>query len=170
VIVTRRPKLACRACPGTVVQTAAPARLIEGGLPTEALVAHVLISRYADHLPLYRQAQIMARQGVLLDRSTLAFWVGYAATEVAPVVARLREILLASSRLFADETVVPVLAPGRGGPSRATSGPLHTMTGPGAGPTRPRWPTPMPRTGADPRQGPVGRLSRPPAVRRLHGL
>jgi transposase len=114
VIVTRRPKLACRACPGTVVQTAAPARLIEGGLPTEALVAHILVSRYADHLPLYRQAQIMARQGVQLDRSTLAFWVGYAAAEVAPVVARLREILLASSRLFADETVVPVLDPGRG--------------------------------------------------------
>jgi transposase len=109
VIVTRRPKLACRACPGTVVQTSAPARLIEGGLPTEALVAHVLVSRYADHLPLYRQAQIMARQGVALDRSTLAFWVGYAAAEVAPVVARLREILLASARLFADETVVPVL-------------------------------------------------------------
>ena len=86
------------------MQTSAPARLIEGGLPTEALVAHVLVSRYADHLPLYRQAQIMARQGVALDRSTLAFWVGYAA-EVAPVVARLREILLASARLFADETV-----------------------------------------------------------------
>jgi transposase len=114
VVVTRRPKLACRACPGTVVQTSAPARLIEGGLPTEALVAHVLVSRYADHLPLYRQAQMMARQGVALDRSTLAFWVGYAAAEVAPVVARLREILLASSRLFADETVVPVLDPGRG--------------------------------------------------------
>jgi transposase len=109
VIVTRRPKLACRACPGTVVQRSAPARLIEGGLPTEALVAHVLVSRYADHLPLYRQAQIMARQGVALDRSTLAFWVGYAAAEVAPVAARLRAILLAAARLFADETVVPVL-------------------------------------------------------------
>ena len=78
VIVTRRPKFACRACAGTVVQLPAPARLIEGGIPTEALVAHVLVSRYADHLPLYRQAQIMARQGVALDRSTLAFWTGYA--------------------------------------------------------------------------------------------
>ncbi len=114
VVVTRRPKLACRACPGIVAQSPAPARLIEGGLPSEALVAHVLVSRYADHLPLYRQAQIMARQGVALDRSTLAFWVGYAAAEVAPVVARLREILLASVRLFADETVMPVLDPGRG--------------------------------------------------------
>lgn len=75
VIVTRRPKFACRACAGTVVQLPAPARLIEGGIPTEALVAHVLVSRYADHLPLYRQTQIMARQGVALDRSTLAFWI-----------------------------------------------------------------------------------------------
>jgi len=82
VLVTRRPKLACRACEGVVVQAAAPARLIEGGLPTEALVAHVLVARYADHLPLCRQAQIMARQGVELERSTLAFWVGYAASVV----------------------------------------------------------------------------------------
>jgi transposase len=114
VIVTKRPKLACRACSGTVVQAPAPARLIEGGIPTEALVAHVLVARYADHLPLYRQAQIMQRQGVILDRSTLSFWMGYAAAEVAPVVARLREMMLASTRIFADETVVPVLDPGRG--------------------------------------------------------
>ena len=105
---------AVRACVGTVVQAPAPARLIEGGIPTEALVAHVAVSRYADHQPLYRQAQIMARQGVTLDRSTLAFWLGYAAAEVAPVVARLREMMLASTRIFADETVVPVLDPGRG--------------------------------------------------------
>jgi transposase len=114
VIVTRRPKLACRACPGTVVQEPAPPRLIEGGLPTEALVAHVLVARYADHLPLYRQAQILERQGVILERSSLSFWMGYAAAEVAPVVARLREMMLASTRIFADETVVPVLDPGRG--------------------------------------------------------
>ncbi len=114
VLVTHRPKLACRACEGVVVQAPAPPRLIEGGLPTEALVAHVLVSRYADHLPLYRQAQIMGRQGVLVDRATLAFWVGYAAAEVAPVVARLRERVLGSARVFADETVVPVLDPGRG--------------------------------------------------------
>lgn len=114
VIVTRRPKLACRACPGVVVQQPAPARLIAGGIPTEALVAHVLVSRYADHLPLYRQSQILARQGVILERSTLAFWMGYAAAELAPVVVRLREMMLASSRIFADETVVPVLDPGRG--------------------------------------------------------
>jgi transposase len=114
VIVTKRPKLACRSCTGIVVQAPAPARLIEGGIPTEAMIAHVLVARYADHLPLYRQAQILARQGVILDRSTLSFWMGYAAAEVAPVVARLRETMLASTRIFADETVVPVLDPGRG--------------------------------------------------------
>ncbi len=114
VLVTRRPKLACRACPGTVVQQDAPARLIEGGLPTETLVAHVLVSRFADHLPLYRQAQIFQRQGVTLDRSTLSFWVGYAAAELEPVVACLKTSLLCSVHLFADETGVPVLAPGRG--------------------------------------------------------
>ena len=71
VIVTRRPKYACRACEEVVVQALAPARLIEGGIPTETTVAHVLVAKYADHLPLYRQAQIYARQGVNLDRSTL---------------------------------------------------------------------------------------------------
>ncbi len=114
VLVTHRPKLACRACEGVVVQVPAPARLIEGGLPTEVLVAHVLVCRYADHLPLYRQAQILARQEVLVDRATLAFWVGYAAAEVAPVVARLRAMVLGAARVFADETTVPVLDPGRG--------------------------------------------------------
>jgi transposase len=76
MIVTRWPKFACRACEGVVVQEPAQARLIEGGIPTEALVANVMVSRFADHLSLYRQAQIMARQGVLIDRATLAFWVG----------------------------------------------------------------------------------------------
>lgn len=114
VLVTRRPKFACRSCPGVVVQEPAPARLIEGGLPTEGTVAHVLVARQADHMPLYRQVQGWARQGVMVDRSTLASWVGTAAAELAPVVARLKQIVLASDRIFADETVVPVLDPGRG--------------------------------------------------------
>jgi transposase len=114
VIATKRPKLACRACAGVVLQAPAPARLIEGGTPTEATVAHVVVARYADHLPLYRQAQILARQGLEIGREVLAGWVGAAAVEIAPVVARLREILLASARLFADETTMPVLDPGRG--------------------------------------------------------
>ncbi|MCW8087614.1 IS66 family transposase [Sabulicella glaciei] len=114
VLVTKRPKLACRACPGTVLQAPAPARLIEGGVPTEATVAHVLVSRYADHLPLYRQSQILARQGIEIGREMLADWVGTAAHEVMPVVRRMHEILLASPKLFADETPMPVLDPGRG--------------------------------------------------------
>ncbi len=114
VVVTKRPKLACRACPGVVLQAAAPARLIEGGVPTEATVAHVLVSRYADHLPLYRQSQILARQGIEIGREVLADWTGTAAMEAVPVVRRMREILLASPRLFADETTMPVLDPGRG--------------------------------------------------------
>jgi transposase len=70
VIVTKRPKLACRSCTGIVVQASAPARLIEGGMPTEVMIAHVLlVARNADHLPLYRQAQTLARQGVILERS-----------------------------------------------------------------------------------------------------
>ena len=76
VLVTRRPTYACRACEEGVVQAPAPARLIEGRLLTEATVAHVVVSKYADHLPLYRQAQIYTRQGLKLDRSTLADWKG----------------------------------------------------------------------------------------------
>jgi len=114
VLVTRRPKLACRACAGVVVQAPAPERLIPGGMPTEATVAQVLVSRYADHVPLYRQSQILARQGIEIGRDTLASWVGYAANEIRPVVGRLHEILLGSARLFADETTLPVLDPGRG--------------------------------------------------------
>ncbi|HEV7437418.1 MAG TPA: IS66 family transposase [Pseudorhizobium sp.] len=112
VIVTRRPKYACRSCTDGVVQAPAPARLIPGGLPTEAMVAHVLVSKYADHLPLYRQAQIYSRQGVDLDRSTLADWVGRAAFELRPVYDALMADLKRSSKLFMDETRAPVLDPG----------------------------------------------------------
>ena len=114
VLVIRRPKYACRTCEDLVIQAQAPARLIEGGLPTEALVAHVVTAKYADHLPLYRQAQIYARQGIQLDRSTLADWTGRAAFLLRPVHEHLLKTLRASSKLFADETTVPVLDPGRG--------------------------------------------------------
>jgi transposase len=114
VMVIRRPKYACRTCEDVVVQAPAPARLIEGGLPTDGLVAQVLVSKYADHLPLYRQAQIYARQGITLDRSTLADWVGRAAFLLRPVHERLLETLKRSGKLFADETTAPVLDPGRG--------------------------------------------------------
>jgi transposase len=114
VLVTHRPKYACRACAGAVVQSPAPERLIKAGLPTEALVAFVLVAKYFLHLPLYRQAQMFALQGVKIDRSTLAFWVGYAARELMPIYARLKEILLASTKISVDETRAPVLDPGRG--------------------------------------------------------
>jgi transposase len=78
------------------------------------MVAHVLVSKYGWHLPLYRQAQMLAAVGILIDRATLAFWVGYAAAELAPLVTRLRQILLGSVKLAVDETPVPVLDPGRG--------------------------------------------------------
>src|SRR5512147_2083734 len=114
VIVTRRPKYGCRACASAVVQAPAPPRLIEGGLPTERMVAHVLVTKYADHAPLYRQAQMLVRQGIVIYRSTLASWVGYAAAELKPLWRLLRDQLLGSAKLFVDETTAPVLDPGRG--------------------------------------------------------
>lgn len=114
VLVTRRPHYGCRSCESAVLQAPAPARIVEGGIPTEALIAQVLVSKYADHLPLYRQAQIYARQGIQLDRSTLADWVGRAAWYLRPLRDRMLVELRRSERLFADETTAPVLDPGRG--------------------------------------------------------
>lgn len=114
VMVTHRPKYACRACQQAVVQAKAPERLIKGGLPSEAMVASVLVAKYAWHLPLYRQAQMLAAQGLDIKRAVLAFWVGYAAAELKPIWRRLRELILASGKIAVDETVAPVLDPGRG--------------------------------------------------------
>jgi len=114
VIVTHRPKYACRACTDGVVQAPAPERLIKGGLPTEAMVAFVLVAKYAWHLPLYRQAQMLLAQGIDIKRAVLAFWVGYAAAELQPLWLRLREIILTSGKIAVDETTAPVLDPGRG--------------------------------------------------------
>jgi transposase len=114
VIVTHRPKYACRACEEAVVQAPAPERLIKGGLPTEAMVASVLVGKYAWHLPLYRQTQMLAAHGLDIKRSILAFWVGYAAAELKPIWLRLRELILTSGKVAVDETVAPVLDPGRG--------------------------------------------------------
>ena len=114
VIVTIRPKYACRTCTDGVTQAPAPPWLIEGALPTEGTLAHVLVSKYADHLPLYRQSQILARSGLQIDRSTLAGWVGKAAFHLGPVVDRLAEDLKRSTKLFMDETTAPVLDPGKG--------------------------------------------------------
>ena len=114
VIVTHRPQYACRACEQAVVQAPAPERLIKGGLPTEAIVAAVLVAKYAWHLPLYRQSQMLLSQGIAIERATLAFWVGYAAAELKPLYVRLRELILGSAKIAVDETVAPVLDPGRG--------------------------------------------------------
>ena len=114
VLVTRRPRYGCRSCEAAVMQAPAPARIVEGGIPTEALIAQVLVAKYADHLPLYPQAQIYARQGIQLDRSTLADWVGRAAWYLRPLRDEVLKRLRRSERLFADETTAPVLDPGRG--------------------------------------------------------
>jgi transposase len=114
VKVIRRPRYGCRACEGAVVQVPAPERPITGGMATEALLAQVLVSKYVDFLPLYRQAQIFARQGVELDRSTLCDWVGRACWWLEPLWHLLHRHVMSSSRIFADDTPLPVLDPGRG--------------------------------------------------------
>lgn len=113
VIRVRRPKYGCRAC-GKLHQVLAPERPIAKGLASAGLLAHILVSKYCDHVPLYRQSQIFARHGVTLNRSTLANWVGGASWWLEPLRARLAEQVFASPKLFADDTTVPVLDPGRG--------------------------------------------------------
>jgi len=108
-----RPKFACAAC-DTLVQAPAPTRPIARGLAGPGLLAHVLVSKYADHLPLYRQSRIFARDGVDLDRSTLADWVGAAAQLCSPLIDALERYVLSGAKLHADDTPIPVLAPGTG--------------------------------------------------------
>jgi len=114
VKVIRRPRYGCRACESAVVQAPAPERPITGGMATEALLAHVLVAKFCDHLPLYRQAVIFARQGIELDRSTLADWVGRACWWLEPLWRLLRRHVMGSTRIFADDTPLPVLDPGCG--------------------------------------------------------
>ena len=113
VIQQVRPKLAC-ACCERIVQAQAPSRPIERGIAGPGLLAHVLVSKYCDHLPLYRQSEIYAREGVELERSTLADWVGGTSALLAPLVEALRRHIMAANKLHADDTPVPVLAPGNG--------------------------------------------------------
>jgi transposase len=114
VKVIRRPRYGCRTCEEAVVQAPAPERPITGGMASEALLAHVLVAKYADFLPLYRQAGIFARQGIELDRSTLCDWVGRACWWLEPLWRLLRRHVMSSTRIFADDTRLPVLDPGRG--------------------------------------------------------
>ncbi|NHN90213.1 IS66 family transposase [Acetobacter conturbans] len=113
VVRINRPKCACRAC-GTLHQAAAPERIAEGCSATPALIAHVLTSRYCDHLPLYRQSRIFARYGLELARSTLADWIRAAAWWLAPLRHMLMSYVCSGERIFADDTPLPVLDPGRG--------------------------------------------------------
>jgi hypothetical protein len=108
-----RPKLVCRTC-ARIVQATAPSRPIERGLPTAALLAQVIGAKYADHCPLYRQEGIYRRSGVELPRAMLASWVGEAAQLLDPLVGALERYVLGARKLHADDTPVPVLAPGKG--------------------------------------------------------
>ena len=108
-----RPKFGCTQCE-TLVQAPAPSRPIARGMAGPGLLAHVMVAKYADHLPLYRQSQIYAREGVTLERSTLAEWVGSTSSLLRPLVDALRQHVLTGPTVHADDTPVPVLAPGRG--------------------------------------------------------
>jgi transposase len=108
-----RVKLTCTCCE-RIVQAAAPSRPIERGMAGPGLLAHVLVSKFSDHLPLYRQSEIYAREGVELDRSTLADWVGASGRLLEPLAEVLRRHVMSAEKLHADDTPVPVLAPGLG--------------------------------------------------------
>jgi transposase len=108
-----RPKYACTGC-DAITQAAAPAMPTPRGRATPATLAHLLVSKFVDHLPLYRQSEIYAREGVDLDRSTLCDWVGQAAWLLDPVVAAIRKHVFAAEKIHGDDTTVPVLAPGLG--------------------------------------------------------
>ena len=108
-----RPKLSCAGCE-RIVQAPAPSRPIERGLAGPGLLAHVLVAKYCDHQPLYRQAEMYAREGVELERSTLADWVGGSSRLLEPLVEALRRHVVSAHKLHADDTPVPVLAPGNG--------------------------------------------------------
>jgi transposase len=115
VIVTVRPRYACPKGRTGVVQAKAPAHLLEGSWPTEALLAQIAVSKHSEHMPLNRQAVVMARLGVPIERSVLADWMGRTGALIAPVVDRMAVLLKqGSTRLYVDETTAPVLDPGRG--------------------------------------------------------
>ena len=113
VIRIVRPKLACERCE-RIVQQSAPSRPIARGMAGPGLLAHILVSKYCDHLPLYRQSQIYARQGVELERSTMAEWVGQVFQLVDPLIESLGRYVLGAKKLHADDIPIPVLDPGRG--------------------------------------------------------
>ena len=106
-----RGKWACANCE-TLIQAPVPAQIIDKGIPTAGLLAQVLVAKYSDHLPLYRQERIFGRAGVALPRSTLAQWVGICGVQLQPLVDALKTEILHYSVLHADETLVEMLKPG----------------------------------------------------------
>ncbi len=108
-----RPKYACQAC-DAITQAPAPAMPTPRGRATPATMAHLLVAKYCDHLPLYRQCEIYAREGLDLDRSTLCDWVGQAAWLLDPIAAAVRAHVFAAAKIHGDDTTVPVLEPGLG--------------------------------------------------------
>ncbi|HEY1386067.1 MAG TPA: IS66 family transposase [Dongiaceae bacterium] len=108
-----RPKLSCRACE-TIIQAPMPSLPIERGRPGPGLLAHVAVAKFADHIPLHRQTTMYAREGVELDRATLADWVGQVMFLLAPLVEAIAQHVLTGAVLHADDTTIPVLAPGLG--------------------------------------------------------
>ncbi|MGI4795731.1 MAG: IS66 family transposase [Janthinobacterium lividum] len=124
VIRITRPKQACRCC-GTLHQAPAPERVLAGSLATPGLIAHVLVSRYCDHLPLYRQNKIFVRHGLEISRSTLSGWIGTACWWLEAIYARLVAHVMAGHRVFADDTPLSVFDPGRG---RTRTGRLWAYT------------------------------------------
>lgn len=114
VIVTRRPKYGCAQCKEGISQAPAPAHIVEAGVPSEALLAHVAVSKYADGLPLYRQEGIYARDGVEISRNTMANWMGHVGFHLAPLAERVLALIKEGERVYADETTLPTLAPGSG--------------------------------------------------------
>jgi len=114
VIVTRRPKYACSQCKEGVSQAPAPDHLVDSGVPSEALLAHVAVSKYADGLPLYRQEGIYARDGVDISRNTMANWMGHVGYHLAPLADRILAMIKEGERVYADETTLPTLSPGSG--------------------------------------------------------
>jgi transposase len=133
-----RPRYGCRGCESAVVQAPAPAQPIDGGMATEAVLAHVATMKYGYQVPLYRQEQMLTSQGIDLDRATLALWMGRLAWWLKPLHEVLLDTILSYPKLFADETPLPVLDPGRG-KTKTCRGWPPWMTGHGAARRRRRW-------------------------------
>jgi transposase len=129
VVRVVRPKYSCRVCE-KIVQASAPAHAVAHGKATFATLAHVVVSKFDHHLPLYRQAEVMAAQGLDIDRSTLAGWTGQAAALLDPIVGRIRDAVLKADKIHADDTPVPVLDPGRARPRPGGCGSTRPTTRP----------------------------------------